>query len=156
MAYATEAKVEALIAQVAIDGSTRLTSTQLGLIIADVDAELDAILAGKGLTVPVTTPSTFLAYLVGASSHGVAARALTSLFMGRGFSDAVATAVGLYEATYERALKGLADGTLIPDALLEGSTGGQSATVLTVTGDDIDDLDDDAGSAFRWEGRNKW
>ena len=80
--YTTEVKVEALIAQFAISGTSAPTSTQLTIILEDVAGELNTCLAAQGVVVPVIAPAYFLDWLEGLASAGSAARALKSMFPG--------------------------------------------------------------------------
>lgn len=147
MAYATEAKVEALMAKFAVDGSTTPTNTQLTIIIDDVAGDMDSRLAAKGVTVPVTSPAYFLDYLEGINSMGAAARTLRSMFpdvSGPGEQPAY----NFWQARYNAFLKGVDDGSVIPPDAMKGETVAPS-TYLTRNPDTEEDLGDISEPLFK-------
>lgn len=147
MAYATEAKVESMMAQMTVTGSTKPTSTQVALIITDVDAELDVVLAAQGIATPVTAPADFLNWLVGISSIGVTARALRSMFpdvTGPGEQPAYR----YWQKLYDGALAGIKDGSMIPPTVSAGGAVSPS-TYLTRNPDAEEDLGDIAEPKFK-------
>ena len=148
MAYATEADVEALMAQVTISATTSLTSTELAIIIDDVAGEIDTALASQDVVVPVTAPTYVLNWLEGVNSMGATARALRSLFpdvAGMGEQPAFA----FWQRLYDNALKGIRDGSMIPPDLARSDTSVAPSTYLTRNPDDELDLGDIAEPFFK-------
>jgi len=81
MAYCTITEVEALNPQRgAYSASTKPTSTQVEAHIVTISDELDTIIAGRGLTVPVTAPAEFLSHLKQVNAYGAAALAEMGMF----------------------------------------------------------------------------
>ncbi len=111
--YTTETKVEALIAQFAISGTSAPTSTQLTTILEDVAGELNTCMAAQGLVVPVIAPNYFLDWLEGLASAGAAARALKSMFPGA-TGPAETPAYSFWQRIYDNGLKMIKSGDAIP------------------------------------------
>lgn len=80
MAYAALTDVQAVNPTRTYSGSTTPTSAQVEAFIDDIAAEMDVILAGRGLTTPITTPADLLAHLVHVNAVGAAARAEFAMF----------------------------------------------------------------------------
>lgn len=80
MAYAAIADVRAINPKRTYDASSTPTATQVEGFIDDIAAEIDVILAGRGLTTPITEPADFLAHLVHVNAVGAAARAEFAMF----------------------------------------------------------------------------
>ncbi len=147
MTYATEAKVESLMSQFSISGSTKPTTTQVAGIITDVDAELDVALAAQGVTTPVTAPTDFLSWIAGVSSIGVVARVLRSSFpdvAGPGEQPAFR----YWQKLYDGALGGIKDGSMIPPTVATGSATAPS-TYFTRNPDAEENLGDIAEPKFK-------
>ena len=71
---------------------------------AEVNGEIDSVLASQGFTVPVTGPSYFLSALAKVEADGTAARVLRTMFPdSRGPGET--TAWGFYEVAYRDAIK---------------------------------------------------
>lgn len=113
MPYAVIGDVQGMMAQFTISATTKPTTTQAEAIIEDISYEVDTHLAAAGVTVPVTAPDYFLAWLGRVTGYGSVAAILKSMFpaaSGAGETPAYA----FWEARYRAALKGIDDGTLLP------------------------------------------
>lgn len=147
MPYATEVKVESMMAQFALDGTTSPDSTQVAAIITDVDAELDVVLAAQGVTTPVTAPADFLSWVTGIASIGVTARVLRSAFpdvTGPGEQPAYR----YWQKLYDTALAGIKDGSMIPPTVSAGGAISPS-TYFIRNPDAEEDLGDIAEPKFK-------
>lgn len=80
MAYCTEADIEALLPKYTIDATSQPTSTQVGIMIDDIAAEIDVILSAQGYTTPVTEPAALLTYLGRVNALGAGAQAAKAMF----------------------------------------------------------------------------
>lgn len=85
-----------------IDSSSTPSTTHLGNYIADIEAEVDAIVRSIGITAPVTNASA-LAYLKGVTRDGVAALYLHAKLADIAEPDNKRAA--FYQRRYENALK---------------------------------------------------
>lgn len=139
MAYATTDNVQGRIARHVLSGSTPVTTTQVGVFIEDIDAEINGVLIKLGYTVPVSTPAWFMTRLRSLSSDGAAAITLKSLFpeaTGPGGSPAYA----FYDKRYRDGLKMLLDG-----AHPKAAGAATAATYLTENPDEEATLGDIEG-----------
>jgi hypothetical protein len=59
--------------------SVPTTTDVTNRILPDIAGEIDGVLSARGITVPVTTPSTFVDFLKATNALGAAARALAEL-----------------------------------------------------------------------------
>jgi hypothetical protein len=152
MAYATSSEVQGAIAKFTIGASTKPSTTQLTVMLAEIDGYIDSILAAKGVVVPVTAPAYFTQALQSIGVAGVAARVLKSMF-----PDAVGAdetpAYAYWQARFDDGIKALVDGSLIPDEVV-GTTSGYVApsTYLTNNPDEEVDLGD-IGEPFFTRGK---
>ena len=80
MAYCTLDDVRTINAKRVYDANSKPTSTQVEDMITDIAAELDSILSGRGLEVPVTTPEHFVKFLKQTNAIGAGAFAEFSAF----------------------------------------------------------------------------
>ncbi len=80
MAYCTITNVQALNPKRTYSASSTPTTTQVEGFITRIAEEIDAILAGRGFTVPVTTPASLLSYLTHVNALGAAALAEQAMF----------------------------------------------------------------------------
>lgn len=80
MAYATIANVRSLNPKRTYDATSTPTQTQVEEYLTRISEELDAILAGRGFTVPITTPASLLAFLTHVNALGAAALAEQAQF----------------------------------------------------------------------------
>ncbi|KKL83979.1 hypothetical protein LCGC14_1969340 [marine sediment metagenome] len=104
MTYAVEADVQERMARIAISDVSKVTSSQVTDIEAQIAAEIDSLLDYKGVSVPVTSPDWFVTRLQGLSADGTTSIVLKSFFpeaVGPGESPAYA----FYESRYRRGLK---------------------------------------------------
>lgn len=80
MSYCAIVDVQALNPKRTYGAATTPTSTQVTALIAQIAAEIDAILEAQGYTVPVTSPATFVTSLLTVNAYGVAALAEAAMF----------------------------------------------------------------------------
>jgi len=78
--YCTITDVQALNPKRTYNVSSTPTNTQVEAIIDQVAAEIDTVLMGRSISVPVTSPSQFVAFLKGLNAHGAAAMAEMGMF----------------------------------------------------------------------------
>ena len=150
MAYAALSDVQGLVAKFTISASTKPTDTQAGVIITDVSAEIDSVIAGAGYAVPVTTPSWFVDYLGLVNQYGAAAAILKAMFPeAAGSADTVPAVYQFWESRYQRAMKALRDGSAIPAGLAASSAQVTPSTYFTRNPDEEEDLGDIAEPFFK-------
>lgn len=80
MSYCTITDIRALNPQRTYSAVTTPTATQVEAYITQIAGELDATLLGRGLSVPVSTPAEFVAFLLQLNAVGAAARAEQAMF----------------------------------------------------------------------------
>jgi len=80
MAYCTITHVRALNPKRTYNATSTPTETQVESFIIRISEEIDAILAGRGFTVPLTAPAALLAYLTHVNALGAAALAEQAMF----------------------------------------------------------------------------
>ena len=150
MAYAVLADVQALFPKFTVGAATKPTDTQAGVIITDVSAEIDSVIAGAGYAVPVTAPAWFLDALKLLNAYGAAAAVLRSMFPDRaGAGEASAALEIFYAAQYNRGLRRLASGESIPPGLAAGAAQVTPSTYFTRNPDEEEDLGDIAEPFFK-------
>lgn len=107
----------------------------------DIAGEIDAVLGGRGLATPVTiasAPQSFLDFLKVTNAIGAAAQVVAALLPNQeGYASA--TYDQWLDRQYEERLKGLRDGSAIPDVVLPGATGGSLARSFWTTNPTDDD-----------------
>ena len=141
MAYAALSDVQGLLAKFTIGASSKPTDTQAGVIITDVSAEIDSVIAGRGYAVPVAAPAWFLNALKLLNAYGAAAAVLRSMFPDRtGGEDGSSALESFYAAQYNRGLRRLATGESIPPGLAAGSAQVTPSTYFTRNPDEEEDL----------------
>jgi len=79
MSYCTTTDVQAINASHVFSASTKPTTTQVNTFIDMVAGELDAILSSRSLSVPVTSPESFVEYLKLVNAVGAAAMAESAM-----------------------------------------------------------------------------
>lgn len=137
MAYCTITDVQALNAQRTYGATTKPTTTQVTALIDQIAAEIDAVLAAKGFTIPVTTPTTFVTFLAAVNAYGAGALAEASMFPE--LSDAGSTPHWkVLLAKYDAWMKLLIDGSAIP-ASLDAGTEGENVGGSYLDGDNSGD-----------------
>ena len=147
MAYCTTTDVNAILGVHPATSSTTPTLTQLGLMIDDISAQMDAYLKGAGIaSVPVTSSqdSTVAAFLIGVNKWGAAASFLKGMFpeaTGPGENPAFA----FWEKRYNNVLDGWLDKDGpkgIPANLLGGAGDANPSTYFTRNPDQEETLGD--------------
>lgn len=148
MAYADLDDVQGLIAKWPVGTTTTPTIDQATAIIGDVSYEIDAALSANGIAVPITTPAWFTGWLSLANQYGAAAAILKSMFPGQSGPDET-PAYAFWESRYQKALKGIKDGSLIPPGLATNEATVAPSTYLTRNPDTEEDLGDIAEPFFK-------
>lgn len=150
MAYAALSDVQGLLAKFTIGTQSKPTATQAETIITQINAEIDAVIAGQGYAVPVTVPAWFLNALKLLNAYGAAATVLRSMFPDRAGGDDNATAMEAYYAgEYHRGLRRLMTGEGIPPGLVAGSSQATPSTYFTRNADEEEGLGDIAEPFFK-------
>ena len=150
MAYAALSDIQGLLAKFTISASSKPTDTQAGVIITDVSAEIDSVIAGRGYAVPVAAPAWFLNALKLLNAYGAAAAILRSMFPDRaGAGEGSAALETFYAEQYNRGLRRLATGDAIPPGLAAGSAQVTPSTYFTRNPDEEEDLGDIAEPFFK-------
>jgi hypothetical protein len=80
MAYCTITDVQSLNPKRTYGATTTPTTTQVNSLIDLIAADIDVILAAKGYTTPVTTPTAFANWLKLLNAYGAAAEAEAAMF----------------------------------------------------------------------------
>lgn len=146
-AYSTVGKCAGRMAQYGgLSASTHPTVDEATDILEDIASQINAVLASKGLSVPVTAPAQFVTFLGAVNTWGAVAEILKSRFpdaTGPGETPAYA----LFERRYQDALKGLADGSLIPSDVGR-SEAAKPSTYFTRNPDTDEDLGANAEPLF--------
>lgn len=150
MAYAALARIQGILGRFRIDEDSVPNNTQAESIIDDISDEIDGVLSGLGVTVPVTTPAWFLDKLAILNSYGAAAAILKSAFpeaQGPGENPAYA----FWEARYRTGLKALKDQTEVPSSIINGATSGSNirpSGYFTRNPDEEEELGDLEGASL--------
>lgn len=111
--YTTLAKVQGMLPAFTLDGTSVPTSTQAQVLIDEVAAEIETVLAGAGVTVPVTTPDYFVTRLSILNAYGATAAILKAAYpeaTGPGENPAYA----FWESRYKMGLAALRKGEDVP------------------------------------------
>ena len=80
MSYCTLADVKGINSKRTYSATTTPTTAQIEDYIDQIAAEMDTVLEGRGLTVPVTTPAAFLKFLVHLNALGASSMAEKAMF----------------------------------------------------------------------------
>ncbi len=80
MAYCTITDLQGVNPKRTYSATSTPTQTQVETHIANIAAEIDTVLLGRGLTVPVTTPAQLVAFLKQTNAVGAAAMAEFGMF----------------------------------------------------------------------------
>ena len=159
--YAAASDAQALIPKFVITASTVPSTTDLTSFLEKVDAEINACLAGKGLTVPFSSDGTdvqdkFAELLESANAHGAAVKVLGAAFpAGTGPFAVVRTE--LHE-TFLRIMAGLKDGSLVPPGIAATATLVGPTTYTTNFPNETDEPDfgDQEKPLFRVRDHERW
>lgn len=149
MTYTSVAQVQALIASYPIGASSKVTPTQVQLMMGAVSDEIDVALASNGISTPITNPAGFVSRLAILNAYGTAAMVLKS-----GYPEATGSgadpAYAFWEARYQAGLKSLFDGSGIPnDVLVLTGTGSiQPSSYFTRNPDEEEILGDLEGASM--------
>ena len=111
MAYAAIADVRAVNPKRTYSTTSTPTTTQVEGFITDIAAEMDTVIAGRGIVVPVTTPAEFLAFVTHLNALGAAALAERAMFPEAAGIGATPSSVVLWKQ-YQDGLKFLKEGKL--------------------------------------------
>jgi hypothetical protein len=148
MAYAAVSDVQALMAKFTIDANSKPTTTQVTSMINDISGEIDAVLAGRGLTVPVTTPTYFVDALTMLNTYGAAVLVAQAMLPDRaGAAEASSAIYTVWDQRYRTGMAALRDGEGIPPTA-PASGRIQPSTYFTRNPDSEEDLGDIAEPTF--------
>ncbi|MCK9569882.1 hypothetical protein M0R72_13140 [Candidatus Pacearchaeota archaeon] len=122
MAYCTITDVQALNPKRTYSTTTTPTTTQVTALIDRIASEIDAVLAAKGYTIPVTTPTTFVTFLKTVNAYGAGALAEAAMFPET--SEAGSTPHWkMLQTKYDAWMKLLIDGGAIPASMAADAEG---------------------------------
>lgn len=141
--YAGLSDVQGLIAKFTLDANSKPTATQAGVVIDGISAEIDSVLAGAGYTVPVTTPSHFVAWLKLLNQFGAASAIIRSIFADKTGGSDTGGEGGIeayYAARYKDGLASLRNGSIIPPGLTSNAGYVAPSTYFTRNPDEDEDL----------------
>lgn len=119
--YAQAADVQARMVRIPTGAANTLTTENLDLLIEQIEGEIEMVLAGRDVFVPVTTPSWFISRLRSLACDGAAALAMKAVFpevQGPGSSPAYA----YFETRYRQGLIQLQRMTLPSSVVTAGAT----------------------------------
>lgn len=122
MVYCTITNIQALNTKRTYSATTTPTTTQVEAFITRIAEEIDAVLAGRNFTVPLTAPAPLLAYLTHVNALGAAALAEQAMFPETTAPGTSASGVLLWKQ-YQDALNFLRTGAL-PTTGSTGASGG--------------------------------
>jgi len=112
MSYCTIADVQTLNPTRTYSATSKPTLTQVGEYITQIAGEVDTVLQGRGLGVPIETPAVFVTFLKQLNAVGAAAMAERAMFPeAQGMMGGTA-ASALHWKQYQEGLKFLRDGSL--------------------------------------------
>lgn len=127
----------------ALTGTSNPSETDVtNKILPDIAGEIDAILSGRGITVPVTAPATFMDRLKGLNALGAAARVDAALYP-QSAGPASTTFAQWLQDRYDAGLEALRRGEGIPDSVAMAGTSLPTSFWTTHAGSKSQDLDDD-------------
>jgi len=151
MSYCTTADVQTLNPTRTYDAATTPTLTQVQAYVDQIAGEVDTVLQGRGLVVPVAAPSVFVTFLRQLNAVGAAAMAERAMFPeAQGMMGSTA-ASAMHWKQYQDGLKYLKEGSLPT---------GTTAEALPFSffeqnvGSDTEPVDDDSWSRPKF-GKNK-
>lgn len=120
-AYCALTDVEARLRGAALSASSQPTTTEATAIMADVYAHINAAIASHGVTVPITTPASFLAWLVAVNADGAAAQVGALRFANVQNTSNDDRGLALVEKRFAEAMARLWDGSALPAELAVSS-----------------------------------
>lgn len=123
MAYATTSDVAARVGTFTIDGSSQPTTTEVGDFLDERSGQIDAVLSSAGVSVPVTSPSSFTNYLRGLEAAGATADALAVKFPDGSGAGSVEETIAYWLKVWDDGMAGLKNGSLIPDGVSQTDAG---------------------------------
>lgn len=142
MAYSTQAAAESRVRGPALTATSTPTATEAAAFGLGITGEINTALASHGVTVPVTTPAAFLAWLVELETVGWASRIASVMYADVSGENSDEAAAKL-ERWYQAGLARLWDGSAIPPSLgvssasLPSSYSTRYPDTDAVIGDDI-------------------
>ena len=112
MSYCTTTDVKTLNPTRTYDAASTPTLTQVQAYIDQIAGEVDTVLQGRGLAVPVTTPAVFVTFLKQLNAFGAAALAERAMFPeAQGMMGGTA-ASSMHWKQYQDGLKWMKEGSL--------------------------------------------
>ncbi len=115
MSYCTITEVRGVNAKRTYDTTTTPTQVQVEEFIERIAAEIDVVMGGRGLTVPVTTPAALVTFLEQLNALGAAAMAEQAMFPESKGQMSVPAGAVLWKR-YQDGLAWLKEGSLPSDA----------------------------------------
>ncbi len=120
MAYCVLADVQKNLSRFILDVNSNPNPTEAESMIDGIAADIDVRLARHDLTVPATTPSSFITWLKEVNTWGATASVLKAMFpaaSGTGSNPAFQ----FWETRYQAAIKLIESGEALPTELAEGA-----------------------------------
>lgn len=148
--YSSTTLVNEVLGPHATTATTTPTTAQLSNMIDGINAQIDSVLLGAGVSsVPVTSShnASFAAFLIEVEKWGSAAESLKAMFP-EATGPGETPAFGFWQKKYDDTLKAWRDGKDIPSTLLGGANDPSPSTYFTrnpgteeVLGDLMEDTD---------------
>lgn len=123
MSYCVLADVQALNPTRTYSATTTPNTTQVQGFINDIAGEIETVLQGRGLAVPVTVPAAFLTFLKQLNAIGAAAMTERAMFPEAQGMLGGTSAGALHWKQYQDGLKFLREGTLPTGAASDSGAG---------------------------------
>jgi len=114
MSYCTITQVQGHNAKRVYGASTTPTTTQVNEFISRIADEIDVVLSGRGMTTPITTPTSLVNFLSQVNAFGAASLAEDAQFPETSAPGMTPHARSLWDK-YQQALKFLSEGALPSD-----------------------------------------
>lgn len=141
MAYATTSDVAARLGSFDLSASSQPTTTEVSSFLDERSGYIDAVLSAAGVSTPVTSPSSFTAYLRSLEAAGATADALAVKFPDGSGAGSVEETISYWLKVWDDGMAGLKDGSLIPDGVSQ-SAAGLPTSFFTEYPDEAPDLGD--------------
>ena len=123
MAYATTDDVVARVGSFTIDATSQPTTSEVSDFLDERSGQIDAVLSSAGVSTPVASPSSFLAFLRGLEAAGATADTYAVKFPDGSGAGSVEETIAYWLKMWDDGMAGLKDGTMIPDGVSQTSAG---------------------------------
>jgi len=111
MSYCSLTDVQELTPKFTFNATSTPTQTQVESLITKIAVEIDAALEVQGITIPVTEPANFVAWLKNLNALGVAYRAMQGMFPSTAEKDSL-PAWQTYRKDYREGLDAIRKGEM--------------------------------------------